>query len=281
MDVIEQALAQIVAWRRRGIVLEVAVNLSARNLLDSELPERVGALLAKHGVPAEQLVVEVTESAAMADPDRGVRVLESLRADGRGRRDRRLRNRQRIDRVPRAAAGDRAEDRPRLRDRHPRAGARPRDRALDDRPRAQPRPDRRRRGHRERGDARVPRRHRLRDGAGLLLLPAAAGGAAELPARSGVRPRRRGAALLQRRRVRDQILAPGRARGRGEQRAGSATAELETGSTTSSVPSSRTSAPPHGRRRCAATGTAQDRRLGVDLGEQGARRQRCRLDAHR
>ncbi len=84
MNVLEQALAQVVAWRRRGIVLEVSVNLSARNLLDPELPERVGALLAKHGVPAEQLVVEVTESAAMADPDRGVRVLESLRQMGLG-----------------------------------------------------------------------------------------------------------------------------------------------------------------------------------------------------
>ena len=75
----------MVAWRRRGIVLEMAVNLSARNLLDPELPERVAGLLRAHGVPAEQLAVEVTESAAMADPDRGVRVLEALRADGRGR----------------------------------------------------------------------------------------------------------------------------------------------------------------------------------------------------
>ena len=103
MNVLEQALAQVVAWRRRGIVLEVSVNLSARNLLDSELPERVGCAAREHGVPAEQLVVEVTESAAMADPDRGVRVLESLRQMGAGRRDRRLRNRQRIDRVPRAS----------------------------------------------------------------------------------------------------------------------------------------------------------------------------------
>ena len=84
MTVLAQALQQIVAWRRRGIVLQVAVNLSARNLLDPELPERVGALLAEHGVPPEQLVLEVTESAAMADPDRGVRVLESLRQMGLG-----------------------------------------------------------------------------------------------------------------------------------------------------------------------------------------------------
>ncbi len=84
MNVLDQALSQAVAWRRRGIVLEIAVNLSARNLVDPELPERVSSLLRERGVPAEQLVIEVTESAAMADPDRGVRVLEALRGLGAG-----------------------------------------------------------------------------------------------------------------------------------------------------------------------------------------------------
>jgi diguanylate cyclase (GGDEF)-like protein len=84
MQVLEQALAQAVAWRRRGIVLQIAINLSARNLLDPELPERIAKLLHDHDVPAEQLVIEVTESAAMADPDRGVRVLEALRRMGVG-----------------------------------------------------------------------------------------------------------------------------------------------------------------------------------------------------
>ncbi len=84
MSVLDQALTQAVAWRRRGIVLEIAVNLSARNLLDPELPERVASLLRERGLPAEQLVLEVTESAAMADPDRGVRVLEALRELGAG-----------------------------------------------------------------------------------------------------------------------------------------------------------------------------------------------------
>jgi diguanylate cyclase (GGDEF)-like protein len=83
-EVIDQALRQIAAWRRRGILLEVSVNLSARNLLDSDLPRRVASLLAAHDVPADQLVVEVTESAAMSDPDRGWRVLEALRALGAG-----------------------------------------------------------------------------------------------------------------------------------------------------------------------------------------------------
>jgi diguanylate cyclase (GGDEF)-like protein len=84
LSVIDQALAQTVAWRRRGIDLRMAVNLSARNLLDAELPSQVAELLSRHGVPAERLTVEVTESAAMVDPDRAIAVLEALRASGVG-----------------------------------------------------------------------------------------------------------------------------------------------------------------------------------------------------
>jgi diguanylate cyclase (GGDEF)-like protein len=78
--VIERALGQMVAWRRRGIDLEMSINLSARNLLDPELPRRVDELLQRHGIPAERLTVEVTESAALVDPDRAIAVLQALRS---------------------------------------------------------------------------------------------------------------------------------------------------------------------------------------------------------
>ncbi|HEX5225737.1 MAG TPA: bifunctional diguanylate cyclase/phosphodiesterase [Solirubrobacteraceae bacterium] len=80
--VIEHALRQMVRWRRVGVNVQMAVNLSARNLLDRELPARIGGLLSAHGVSAEMLTVEVTESAAMADPSRAVAVLEAIRAMG-------------------------------------------------------------------------------------------------------------------------------------------------------------------------------------------------------
>jgi diguanylate cyclase (GGDEF)-like protein len=84
LHVIEQALGQMLAWRRRGIDLEMSVNLSARNLLDAELPEQVAALLARHEIPAERLTVEVTESAALVDPERAIATLQALRASGVG-----------------------------------------------------------------------------------------------------------------------------------------------------------------------------------------------------
>ncbi len=84
MYVIEQALRQMVAWRRRGIDLEMSVNLSARNLLDPELPAHVEELLRRHDIPAERLTVEITESAALVDPDRAIAALEALRTSGVG-----------------------------------------------------------------------------------------------------------------------------------------------------------------------------------------------------
>jgi diguanylate cyclase (GGDEF)-like protein len=82
--VVEAALEQMVAWRRRGIDLEMSVNLSARNLLDPDLPGRLAELMTRHGIPAQRLTAEVTESAALVDPDRAVAVLEALRARGTG-----------------------------------------------------------------------------------------------------------------------------------------------------------------------------------------------------
>jgi len=82
LHVIDKALMQMVAWRRRGIDLRMSVNLSARNLIDPELPGQIAALLGLHAIPADRLTVEVTESAAVVDRDRAVAGLEALRASG-------------------------------------------------------------------------------------------------------------------------------------------------------------------------------------------------------
>jgi diguanylate cyclase (GGDEF)-like protein len=84
LHVIDQALAQQSRWRAAGLHLEMSVNLSARNLHDPELPGQIDVLLRRHGTPATALTVEVTESAAMADPERAVAVLGALRERGVG-----------------------------------------------------------------------------------------------------------------------------------------------------------------------------------------------------
>ena len=76
--VLDTALAQARTWIDAGRPLPVAVNLSARNLLDEGLPGQVAELLAAHGVDAELLELEVTESAIMTEPVRAQHVLEQL-----------------------------------------------------------------------------------------------------------------------------------------------------------------------------------------------------------
>jgi diguanylate cyclase (GGDEF)-like protein len=80
--VLNQALRQVRTWRRAGRDLDVAVNLSIRNLLDAELPADVLRLLADLGLPASALTFEITESSIMNDPGRTVSVLGRLRAMG-------------------------------------------------------------------------------------------------------------------------------------------------------------------------------------------------------
>jgi EAL domain-containing protein (putative c-di-GMP-specific phosphodiesterase class I) len=76
--VLDHALYQARSWAVAGRPLQVAVNLSARNLLDERLPAMVGELLAVHGVPAHMLELEVTESALITEPGRARSLLEQL-----------------------------------------------------------------------------------------------------------------------------------------------------------------------------------------------------------
>lgn len=60
------------------------MNISTRNLLDTRLVECVREVLASEGLPAECLVLEITESALMADQDRAVDTIARLRGLGVG-----------------------------------------------------------------------------------------------------------------------------------------------------------------------------------------------------
>ncbi len=84
LQLIDQAASQMVAWRRLGISVQMSVNLSARNLLDPELPRQVLEILNRHEIAPEMFVFEITESAAMADPPRAIAVLAALRTSGIG-----------------------------------------------------------------------------------------------------------------------------------------------------------------------------------------------------
>jgi diguanylate cyclase (GGDEF)-like protein len=85
--VVSEALRQLARWReeRAGLGLPelwMAVNISARQLRDPSLVDHVSGELARYGVPAEQLVLEITETAMMADEELATGLLERLRTLG-------------------------------------------------------------------------------------------------------------------------------------------------------------------------------------------------------
>jgi diguanylate cyclase (GGDEF)-like protein len=76
--VLDKALAQCRTWADEGVPVGIAVNLSVRNLYDPSFADEVSKMLAAHGVPAERLEFEITESVIMADPMRAMAVLARL-----------------------------------------------------------------------------------------------------------------------------------------------------------------------------------------------------------
>ena len=80
--VLDAALAQAREWGDRGHDLPVSVNVSARDLADPGLAAEIAELLGRHGVPAQQLTIEVTESGLVADERRAVETVAQLRALG-------------------------------------------------------------------------------------------------------------------------------------------------------------------------------------------------------
>jgi diguanylate cyclase (GGDEF)-like protein len=82
MSVLDTALAQWRAWRSSGIDVELAVNLSAGDLLDGTLPAGVQKLLQRWAVPPQRLTLEVTESTVIADSRGAGEVLARLSALG-------------------------------------------------------------------------------------------------------------------------------------------------------------------------------------------------------
>ena len=76
--VITQALDQCAQWRKQGIFISVAVNLSVYDLLTTDLVDQIAELLEKFEVPASYLVIEITENAMLIDPNNAIRILEKL-----------------------------------------------------------------------------------------------------------------------------------------------------------------------------------------------------------
>jgi diguanylate cyclase (GGDEF)-like protein len=76
--VLDEALFQCASWRSAGRQLRVSVNISASDLLNPDFPDLVARLLEGYGLAAEVLVLEMTETTAIADFERSQDAIQQL-----------------------------------------------------------------------------------------------------------------------------------------------------------------------------------------------------------
>ncbi|MEU1303587.1 putative bifunctional diguanylate cyclase/phosphodiesterase [Streptomyces shenzhenensis] len=80
--VLETALGQVAKWRAQGLRVPVAVNVSPRDVHTPGFAGSVAARLARHGVPAGALQLEITEHVLLEDPQRAADTLAGLTGHG-------------------------------------------------------------------------------------------------------------------------------------------------------------------------------------------------------
>ncbi|OQD56593.1 GGDEF-domain containing protein [Streptomyces phaeoluteigriseus] len=80
--VLDTALAQVARWRAQGLYVPVAVNVSPRDVHTPGFAGSVAARLARHGVPAAALQLEITEHVLLEDPQRAADTLNALTGHG-------------------------------------------------------------------------------------------------------------------------------------------------------------------------------------------------------
>jgi diguanylate cyclase (GGDEF)-like protein len=76
--VLARAIKQCAEWRSRGLPMNVTVNISARDLMDVDLPAKLKEMLDSESVAAQWLTLEVTENAIVGEPGHAFKSLERL-----------------------------------------------------------------------------------------------------------------------------------------------------------------------------------------------------------
>ncbi len=76
--VIDEACRQARVWRDQGMRMRVAINLSAYQLRQSDLPQHISAALTRHQINPGLLTCEITESVAMEDTEATKRFFDDL-----------------------------------------------------------------------------------------------------------------------------------------------------------------------------------------------------------
>lgn len=80
--VLNEAARQYTSWKRQGVNLSIAVNISAENLKDKRFSTQVLELISDHDLPLDAILLEVTEDAVVEDPKLAIEILSYLRGHG-------------------------------------------------------------------------------------------------------------------------------------------------------------------------------------------------------
>ena len=76
---LRKTIAELTSWQHQGLALPVSINLSAKQLTDLCLPDRIASQLSEAGLDSKLLAVEITEQAAMSDVRKAADILTRLR----------------------------------------------------------------------------------------------------------------------------------------------------------------------------------------------------------
>ncbi|MCW8886275.1 MAG: EAL domain-containing protein [Motiliproteus sp.] len=80
--VLKQCFTQISEWRKQGLDLKLAINLSAKDLHNPELPDLIAGLRGSTGVNPSWIILEITESSIMTDPEMALEVVQRIHQMG-------------------------------------------------------------------------------------------------------------------------------------------------------------------------------------------------------
>ncbi|MDX2235275.1 MAG: bifunctional diguanylate cyclase/phosphodiesterase [Hyphomonadaceae bacterium] len=80
--IMRDACWKAASWAREGFPLSVAINISPLQFADERFTDKILRIMAEAGVSPNRVELEITESVALENPERALRLLEPLRAEG-------------------------------------------------------------------------------------------------------------------------------------------------------------------------------------------------------
>ncbi|MCD4742382.1 MAG: bifunctional diguanylate cyclase/phosphodiesterase [Desulfobacteraceae bacterium] len=80
--VLNNALGQAEKWYRQNLKMSISINLSPTAFLDTDLPDMIIGMLSRYDIPANLVILEITEGSMIKDPTLAMEILNRLTSRG-------------------------------------------------------------------------------------------------------------------------------------------------------------------------------------------------------